>query len=67
MNKKHIHTNNTIIEHKTWGRSRSNRLTNYDYSSDRPIHIIICSKDKKDIFNNEIKAKFIIYELIKSY
>lgn len=35
--------------YKTWGRSRSNRLANYDYSKDRPIHVTICTDNKENI------------------
>ena len=52
-------------EYKTWGRSRANRLSNYDYSEDRPIHVTICTDDKKNIFDSENNAKITIEELLK--
>lgn len=62
-----MHKTNNPQSHtkfKTWGKSRSNRLQNYDYSSDRPIHITICTKDKKQIYYTD-KAEAIIKELLK--
>ncbi|MBM4346885.1 MAG: hypothetical protein FJ107_02005 [Deltaproteobacteria bacterium] len=53
-------------EYKTWGRSRSNRLVNYDYSKDRPIHVTICTDNKKNIFESEVNAKIEIEELLKT-
>src|SRR4030043_46049 len=39
----------TSEQYKTWGKSRSNRLSNYDYSKDRPIHVPICTDDKENL------------------
>ncbi len=52
--------------YKTWGKSRSNRFANYDYSIDNPIHVPICTKDKKSIFSTENHAEVIIAELLKA-
>jgi REP element-mobilizing transposase RayT len=52
--------------YKTWARSRSNRLSNYDYSIDRPIHVTICTDNKENIFDSEIDAKIVIDELLKT-
>ena len=53
-------------QYTTWGRGRSNRLLNYDYSEDRPIHVTICTDDKKNIFVSEVRAKIAINELLKT-
>jgi len=52
--------------YKTWGKSRSNRLSNYDYSKDQPIHVTICTDNKEKIFNSEANAKIVINELLKT-
>jgi len=52
--------------HKTWGKSRSNRLPDYDYSKDRPIHVTICTNNKEKIFNSETNAKIVIIELLET-
>jgi len=57
---------NNKNRYKTWGRSRSNRLSNYDYSIDRPIHVTICTDNKKNIFDSEVNAKIVIEELLKT-
>ncbi|MDI7259748.1 MAG: transposase [Thermodesulfobacteriota bacterium] len=57
---------NSKEQHKTWGRSRSNRLVNYNYSEDRPIHVTICADGKKNIFDSEVNAKIVINELLKT-
>ncbi len=54
----------TKDHYKTWGRSRSNRLVNYDYSKNRPIHVTICTDNKEKIFNSEANAKIVISELL---
>jgi len=56
----------TSEQYKTWGKSRSNRLSNYDYSKDRPIHVTICTDNKEKIFNSEANAKIVINELLKT-
>jgi REP element-mobilizing transposase RayT len=56
----------TKEQYKTWGKSRSNRLTNYDYSADRPIHLTICTENKRNIFDSENRAKITIEELLKT-
>jgi REP element-mobilizing transposase RayT len=56
----------TKDRYKTWGRSRSNRLENYDYSKDRPVHVTICTDNKEKIFNSEANAKIVIIELLKT-
>jgi REP element-mobilizing transposase RayT len=56
----------TKDRYKTWGRSRSNRLSNYDYSKDRPIHVTICTDNKEQIFDSEINARIVINELLKA-
>jgi len=56
----------TKDQYKTWGRSRSNRLTNYDYSKDRPIHVTICTENKRNLFNSEESARIVINELLKT-
>ena len=53
-------------QYKTWGKSRSNRLPNYDYSEDRPIHVTICTENKERIFESEVHTKIIINELLKT-
>ena len=53
-------------QYKTWGRSRSNRLSNFDYSEDRPIHVTLCTDNKKNIFESETNAKIVINELLKT-
>ena len=53
-------------QHKTWGRGRSNRLPNYDYSKDRPIHVTICTNNKENVFDSEINAKIVIDELLRA-
>lgn len=60
------HGKHSYNKYKTWGKSRSNRFPNYDYSIDNPIHVTICSKDKKFIFNEENHAEVIIAELLKA-
>lgn len=56
----------TKDQYKTWGKSHSNRLSNYDYSKDRPIHVTICTDNKEKIFNSEANAKIVINELLKT-
>ncbi len=53
-------------QYKTWGRSRSNRLVNYDYSKDRPVHVTICTDNKGRLFDSEGNAKIVINELLKT-
>ena len=57
---------NTKDRYKTWGRSRSNRLANYDYSKDRPVHVTICTDNKEEIFDSKANAKIVINELLKT-
>ena len=52
--------------YKTGGRSRSNRLSNYDYSKDRPVHVTLCTDQKKNMFNSDVNAKITINELLKT-
>jgi putative transposase len=56
----------TKDRYKTWGRSRSNRLPNYDYSKDRPVHVTVCTDNKENIFDSEIHARIVIDELLKA-
>lgn len=56
----------TTLKYKTWGKSRSNRLTDYDYSSDRPIHVVICANNKKVVFNSKNNAEITVGELLKA-
>jgi REP element-mobilizing transposase RayT len=49
---------------KTWGKSRSTRLTNYDYSKDRPIHLTICTENKENFFDSRVSARIVIDELL---
>ena len=53
-------------QYKTCGRSRSNRLSNFDYSEDRPIHVTLCTDNKKNIFESETNAKIVMNELLKT-
>lgn len=53
-------------QYKTWGKSRSNRLSGYDYSSDRPVHVTLCAKDKITVFNDTTNAEVVIGELLKA-
>jgi REP element-mobilizing transposase RayT len=53
-------------QYKTWGKSRSNRLSNYDYSKDRPIHVTICTEGKENILGSEVNAKIVVNELMKT-
>jgi REP element-mobilizing transposase RayT len=57
---------NSNEQYKTWGRSRSNRLTNFDYSKDRPVHVTVCTDNKEKIFDSELNAKIVIDELLKA-
>jgi REP element-mobilizing transposase RayT len=57
---------NSKEQYKTWGRSRSNRLVNYNYSEDRPVHVTICADSKKNIFGSDVNAKIAINELLKT-
>jgi len=57
---------NPNIQYKTWGKSRSNRLSHYDYSVDRPIHVTISTQNKQEIFNSTVNAETVIGELLKS-
>ncbi len=52
--------------YKTWGKSRSNRLKDYDYSTDRPVHVTICTEKKRNIFGSKVDAEIAIDELLKS-
>ncbi len=53
-------------EYKTFGKSRSVRLKGIDYTCMRyPIHIIISTKGKKQIFRNNDYAKVVGDELSK--
>jgi len=56
----------TKDQYKTWGKSRSNRLSNYDYSKDQPIHVTICTENKENIFSSEANAKIVVNELLKT-
>ena len=56
----------TKDRYKTWGKSRSNRLPNYDYSKDRPVHMTVCTDNKESIFDSEINARIVIDELLKA-
>ncbi len=56
----------TKDQYKTWGKSRSNRLSNYDYSKDRPIHVTICTESKNNIFDSAVNAQIVIDELLKT-
>ena len=53
-------------EYKSWGKSRSNRLAQYDYSTDRPVHVTICTEKKQDIFSSKVNAEIVIGELLRS-
>ena len=53
-------------KYRTWGKSRSNRLRNHDYSEDRPIHVTICTDAKRDIFDSKISANIVIDELLRT-
>ena len=57
---------NSNEKYKTWGKSRSNRLPNYDYSKDRPVHVTVCTDSKENIFDSEVNAKIVIDELFKT-
>lgn len=57
---------NSNEQYKTWGRSRSNRLANYNYSKDQRVHVTICTGNKEKIFDSEINAKIVIDELLKA-
>jgi REP element-mobilizing transposase RayT len=57
---------NPNVQYKTWGKSRSNRLSHYDYSVDRPIHVTISTENKQEIFNSTVNAETVIGELLKS-
>ena len=61
-----LHLNDPANEYKTWGKNRSNRLKDYDYSTDRPVHITICTQDKKSVFEDGTKAEIIAAELLQS-
>ena len=50
-------------EYKTWGKGRVNRLADYDYAADRPIHLTMCALDKKPVFGHGDEAETIIAEL----
>jgi REP element-mobilizing transposase RayT len=52
--------------YKTWGKTRSNRLPDYDYSEDRPIFVTICADNQKDIFESETNARPVIEELLRT-
>ena len=54
------------VQYKTWGKSRSNRLGDYDYSADQPIHVTICTENKQEIFNSKINAEAVVGELLKT-
>lgn len=56
----------TTLKYKTWGKSRSNRLTDYDYSSNRPIHVVICANNKKVVFDSKNNAEITVGELLKA-
>jgi len=56
----------TKDQYKTWGSSRSNRLTNFDYSEDRPIHVTVCADNKEEIFDSELNARIVVNELLKT-
>ncbi len=56
----------TKDQYKTWGRSRSNRLANYNYSKDRPIHLTICTENKENVFVSEVSARIVVNELLKT-
>ena len=53
-------------QYKTWGKSRSNRLSNYNYSKDRPVHVTICTNNKENIFNSSVNANIVITEVLKT-
>jgi REP element-mobilizing transposase RayT len=57
---------NPNIHYKTWGKSRSSRLAHYDYSTDHPIHVTICTENKQEIFSSKVYAEIVIRELLKS-
>jgi putative transposase len=57
---------NSNEQYKTWGRSRSNRLANYNYSKDQPVHVTICTDNKETIFDSGANAKIVINELLKA-
>jgi len=56
----------TKDQYKTWGKSRSIRLPNYDYSKDRPVHVTICTNNKENIFDSNVHANIVISELLKT-
>jgi REP element-mobilizing transposase RayT len=60
------HEKKSCDEYKTWGRSRSNRFPNYDYSIDNPVHITICTKGKREVFSAKAHAEILIDELLKT-
>ena len=51
---------------KTWGKSRSNRLPNYDYTSNRPVHVILCAREKRRLFADPGAAEALINVLALS-
>ncbi len=53
-------------DYKTWGKSRVNRLPDYDYADDHPVHLIICVHDKKSVFGHDVEAEAIIAEFFKA-
>jgi REP element-mobilizing transposase RayT len=63
---KNAGTKSSGKEYKTWGTSRVNRLTDYDYAADRPVHLTICALDKKTVFRQGDEAEALISELFKS-
>ena len=56
----------SIKPYKTCGRSRSNRLVGFDYSTDRPVHITICTEKKQEIFNSKVNAEIVIGDLLET-
>jgi len=56
----------TKDRYKTWARSRSNRLSNYDYSKDRPVHVTVCTENKERILGSEVNARIVANELLKT-
>ena len=51
---------------KTWGKNRSLRLSGYDYSMDRPVHVTLCTEKKQSFFKSNRNAEIVLNELTRS-
>ena len=51
---------------KTWGKNRSVRLSGYDYSTDRPVHVTLCTEKKQSFFESNTNAEIVLKELVRS-